>query len=64
MEAETGVRWLSSDFKKRGGFLRSTQLSRQYGMYRQDYCGCIFSKQEGEARAAKRAAQGAGEAGG
>ena len=38
-----GVAWLPSDFKKRGGELRSTQLSRQYGLYRQDYCGCEFS---------------------
>lgn len=38
-----GVKWLPSDFKKRGGELRSTQLSRQYGLYRQDYCGCEFS---------------------
>ena len=38
-----GVKWLPSDFKKRGGELRSMQLSRQYGLYRQDYCGCEFS---------------------
>ena len=38
-----GVAWLPSDFKKRGGELRSAQLSRQYGLYRQDYCGCEFS---------------------
>lgn len=43
-----GVRWLPSDFKKRGGELRSTQLSRQYGLYRQDYCGCRFSLQARE----------------
>ena len=40
---EFGVRWLPSDFKKKGGELRSTELSRQYGLYRQDYCGCEFS---------------------
>ena len=38
-----GVKWLPSDFKKRGGELRSQQLSRQYGLYRQNYCGCEFS---------------------
>ncbi len=38
-----GVPWLPSDFKKKNGFLRSTELSRQYGLYRQDYCGCVFS---------------------
>ena len=37
---EYGVRWLPSDFKKRNGYLRSIQLSRQYGIYRQEYCGC------------------------
>lgn len=38
--------FLNSDFKKRGGYLLSTQLSREYGIYRQDYCGCVFSKRE------------------
>ncbi|MBQ3482371.1 MAG: epoxyqueuosine reductase QueH [Oscillospiraceae bacterium] len=38
-----GVAWLPSDFKKRGGELRSQQLSEQYGLYRQNYCGCEFS---------------------
>lgn len=40
-----GPLFLTSDFKKRGGFLRSLELSKEYGLYRQDYCGCIFSKQ-------------------
>lgn len=40
LEREYGVRWLPSDFKKRNGYLRSIQLSRQYGIYRQKYCGC------------------------
>lgn len=40
---EEGLAFLASDFKKRGGYLRSTQLSKIYGLYRQDYCGCIFS---------------------
>lgn len=38
-----GVRFLPSDFKKRGGYQRSTELSRQYSIYRQNYCGCVFS---------------------
>ena len=38
-----GVKWLPSDFKKRGGELRSQQLSEQHGIYRQNYCGCEFS---------------------
>lgn len=43
-----GVRWLPSDFKKKNGYKRSTELSREYGMYRQDYCGCVFSLRERE----------------
>ena len=39
-----GPRWLPSDFKKKGGFKRSLEISEKYGMYRQDYCGCIYSK--------------------
>ena len=38
-----GVAWLPSDFKKNGGEERSQTLSRQYGLYRQNYCGCEFS---------------------
>lgn len=37
-----GVTYLSSNFKKRDGYLRSTQLSKEFGIYRQDYCGCKF----------------------
>lgn len=43
---EHGVLFLPSDFKKKGGFLRSCQLSSQYGLYRQNYCGCVYSKQQ------------------
>lgn len=42
---EEGIAFLPSDFKKRGGYLRSTQLSKEYGLYRQDYCGCVFSRE-------------------
>lgn len=58
--AQEGVPFLCSDFKKRGGFLRSTQLSRALGLYRQDYCGCAFSRAERERRlaAAPRKADG------
>ncbi len=38
------VTWLPSDFKKKGGYQRSIELSREYGLYRQNYCGCEFSK--------------------
>ena len=41
---ETGVKWLPSDFKKRGGCQLSVRLSGEYGLYRQNYCGCVFSK--------------------
>ena len=40
LAAEYEVKWLPSDFKKRNGYLRSIQLSKEYGLYRQDYCGC------------------------
>ena len=43
LEAEFGVKHLPSDFKKHNGYLRSLQLSEEYGLYRQDYCGCEFS---------------------
>ena len=43
LEEEYGVRYLRSDFKKRGGYQRSIELSHVYGLYRQNYCGCIFS---------------------
>jgi len=39
-----GVKWLPTDFKKRNGYLRSIELSKKYGLYRQNYCGCIFSQ--------------------
>ncbi len=37
------VEWIYSDFKKQGGFLKSVELSKKYGLYRQNYCGCEFS---------------------
>lgn len=40
---EFGVKWLPSDFKKRGGYKRSVELSEMYGLYRQNYCGCRYS---------------------
>ena len=43
---EYGIKYLYSDFKKKGGFLRSTEISKEYNMYRQDYCGCVFSYKE------------------
>ena len=51
---EVGVPYLVSDFKKRNGYKRSIELSKMYGLYRQDYCGCIYSKQEAEQRQKRR----------
>ena len=45
------VAYLPSEFRKKDGYKRSLQLSAEYGLYRQDYCGCVFSKQEREAQA-------------
>ena len=39
----SALHYLYSDFKKKGGFLRSLQISEDFGLYRQDYCGCVFS---------------------
>lgn len=41
-----GVKWLPSDFKKREGYKRSIELSREYDLYRQNFCGCVFSKSQ------------------
>lgn len=43
-----GVKYLMADFKKKNGYLRSLELSREYGLYRQDYCGCLYGKRERE----------------
>lgn len=44
IEKELGVKWLPSDFKKREGYKRSIELSKEYNLYRQNFCGCIYSK--------------------
>lgn len=41
---EYNILWLPSDFKKRDGYKRSIELSREYELYRQDYCGCVYSR--------------------
>jgi len=46
LQEEYGVKFLPSDFKKKEGFKRSIQLSHEYNLYRQNYCGCEFSKSE------------------
>lgn len=42
------INYLYADFKKNNGYKRSLDLSKKYNLYRQDYCGCIYSKQERE----------------
>ena len=42
------VNYLYADFKKKGGYQRSIELSKKYDLYRQDYCGCIYSKRDRE----------------
>lgn len=44
--AQNGIVFLPSDFKKKNGYQRSIELSKEYNLYRQDYCGCEFSKKE------------------
>ena len=45
---EYGIPYLVSDFKKKNGFRRSTELSREYHLYRQNYCGCVYSRRQAE----------------
>lgn len=44
LSQDFGVAYLCTDFKKKGGYLRSIELSKEFGLYRQNYCGCVFSK--------------------
>ena len=46
LATEFGIEYLDRDFKKKAGCQRSVQLSREYGLYRQNYCGCLFSKND------------------
>ena len=52
---EYGVAYLNSDFKKKNGYKRSVELSEEYGMYRQYYCGCVFSKRQRDEEIAAKA---------
>ena len=56
MDLENGydVKYLISDFKKKNGYLRSIELSSIHNLYRQDYCGCVYSAREAEARKVAR----------
>ncbi len=53
-EMENGPVFLFSDFKKKNGYKRSIELSQQYGLYRQDYCGCKFSKRDRDLKKEKK----------
>lgn len=44
LEEKYKVKWLYSDFKKKDGYKKSIELSKKYNLYRQDYCGCIYSQ--------------------
>ena len=48
LEKKQGVKYLVSDFKKQNGYKRSIILAKEYNLYRQDYCGCKYSKIERE----------------
>ncbi len=48
IQQSTGANYLATDFKKKNGYKRSIELSRQYELYRQNYCGCVFSKKTEE----------------
>lgn len=54
LATELGVAWLPSDFKKKDGYRRSIELSKEYGLYRQDYCGCVYSLAERERQKRER----------
>ena len=46
LEEKYNIKYLYSDFKKKNGYKRSLELSREYNLYRQEYCGCVYSKEE------------------
>lgn len=51
LEQEYGIKHLPSDFKKKNGYKQSVELSAEYGLYRQNFCGCIYSKQSAKKEA-------------
>ena len=46
LQEKYNIKWLYSDFKKEEGYKKSIELSKKYNLYRQDYCGCIYSKEK------------------
>ncbi len=61
LERELGIVFVYSNFKKHDGYHRSILLSREYGLYRQDWCGCVYSRQERDRQKAAREARTAEE---
>lgn len=57
LEEEYGIAYLYSDFKKKNGYKRSVELSNEYGMYRQYYCGCVYSKNQRDKEIAEQEKQ-------
>ena len=53
LESKYKISYLFSDFKKKNGYKRSIELAKQYNLYRQDYCGCIYSKEESYSKRGK-----------
>ena len=50
LSKEYGISYLPSDFKKKNGYKRSIELSREYHLYRQNYCGCVYSREAAQGR--------------
>ena len=61
LEAEYGVAYVSGNYKKNDGYRRSVALSNEYGLYRQHYCGCVFSEKQAAEDRAERTAKKASE---
>lgn len=57
LSQEFHIKHLPSDFKKRNGYKRSIELSKEYDLYRQDYCGCVYSKKERERQKSAKKSQ-------
>ena len=55
LERELGIPFVRSDFRKKNGYARSIELSKEYGLYRQDWCGCVYSKEEHERKLREKA---------
>lgn len=54
LQTKYNIKYLYSDFKKKNGYKNSIELSKEYNLYRQDYCGCIYSKKERELQKEKK----------